>query len=169
MSIAMSVARERAKRCHWNLPWPGRARLALVGGLLVALSGAACDDANTPEQDFTSAWRSAGYEVEDMAKVAESPIGGEACWSARVDKLDTLFCRYKDDAAAAQAHASGLQYVGENTGLALNQKRWMIVVVDRDKTDPKGKSLNRVAKTFLGHKRVLKDPDKKKKKKSDGE
>ena len=135
------------------------ARLALVAWLVVAL--AACDDAGSPEHDFAAAWRSAGASVSTFTKVEDSPIGGQACWSGEVDDIETLFCQYQDAKAAAKAQPSGLRHVGEHTGVAIHRGRWMIVAIDRENRDPSGKALNRLAKTFLSHKRMTEGAAKK--------
>lgn len=135
-------------------------QVVALAGMCGLLALFACDDATSPEQDFTSAWRAADLEVNDLTKLEESPIGGDSCWSAKVDGIETVFCQYKNAGAAAKAHPAGLRHVGEHTGLALNQGRWMIVVVDRDNTDTRGKAINRITNTFLAHKRVQEKPKK---------
>lgn len=135
-------------------------RLGVLIGMCGLLALLACDDTMSPEQDFRAAWAAADLDVQDLKKLDDSPIGGDACWSAQIRRIETVFCQYKDPASAAKAHPAGLRHVGEHTGLALNQGRWMIVVVDRDNVDTKGKAINRIANTFLAHKRVQEKPEK---------
>ena len=140
----------------------GRRPAAIIGGFLALFGTSACEEDVSPEHDFKAAWTEAGASVSTFTKVEDSPIGGEVCWSGTVDDIETLFCRYKDAESATEAHSSGLRHVGAHTGIAINQGSWMIVAIDRDNHDPSGKSINRIAKTFLSHKRVQKKPEQKK-------
>jgi hypothetical protein len=66
-----------------------------------------------------------------------------------VDGLGVTLCSYPDEAGAKAAEPAGLAAVGDATGTALSRGRLLLVVADRAKADPTGKTIDRITKVFL--------------------
>lgn len=104
----------------------------------------------TPEDQVLETWKTAGVEVSDFDAMAGAGIANGTCRAGQVAKMDTVICRYADAAAAKAARPAGITYIGETTGVALHKGPHLLVIADRNKADPAGKTINKVAKMFLG-------------------
>ena len=137
-------------------------RLAVVAavavgfaGAIVVLPGCEEDGASSSsasakaEAPFVAAWKAAGFESSEFQPMAGAGIAGGTCVAGQVNKLEAVLCRYQDEAAAKGAEAAGFTYIGETTGTALSKGSHLLVIADRNKADPSGKTLDKVAKTFL--------------------
>jgi len=67
-----------------------------------------------------------------------------------VSGIDVVLCGYADAKAAQAAEAAGVAAVGETTGTSLSRDTLLLVVADRRKADPAGRTINQITKTFLG-------------------
>lgn len=100
--------------------------------------------AATPRDAVVAAWTS--------AKLAPSPLApaqvafGKDCQSGTVSGLDVVVCNYASPADAKAAEAGGLAWVGGTTGASLAQGSALVVVADRKKADPNGKTINQLMK-----------------------
>lgn len=98
-----------------------------------------------PARDkLVAAWKQAKLDVEPFAR-ADSPIGSDCAMTA-VAKLDVQVCVFASAAEAKAAEAKGLDWVGPTTGTAQAKGATLIVVADRDKADPHGKTINQIVK-----------------------
>ena len=122
-------------------------RAAIVALMLVA--GAACGkgDPSGPTGDVISAWQRAGLEPTAFEPVDAKALGG-TCRAGKVKGIETTVCEFPDAAAAKRAEVTALAQVGEATGAAIAQGRVLLVVADRARTDPNGKSIKEIAKVF---------------------
>jgi hypothetical protein len=117
--------------------------------LVLVLVGAACGkgEPSGPMGDVISAWKQAGLDPSSFEPVDAKDLGG-TCRAGKVKGLDTTVCEYSDAAAAKRAEAAGLAQVGETTGAAIAQGRVLLVIADRGRADPNGKSIKEIAKVF---------------------
>ena len=88
---------------------------------------------------------------EGFARVDPAPDSAAYCEHGQVHGVDTLVCEY----ASEEALTSGTQQVKEgwarvdaHTGAILRAKRTTMVVVDRERREPSGKTINQMAKVF---------------------
>jgi hypothetical protein len=118
--------------------------------LVIALFATACgSDKPTGSADAVLAgWTEAGLEPASFTD-GKSLAGGK-CRQGSVSAMETILCEFPDENAAKKAEADGLAFVGSdmNAGVSLAQGKLLLVVADRKSTDPNGKRLNQIAKTF---------------------
>jgi hypothetical protein len=116
-------------------------RLALT--LLVLLAACSKDGA---AGNAVEAWRRAGLEPGPFARA--DAVGDGTCNAGTVAGIATTLCEYPDAAAAKRAESVGLAKVEGATGLALAEGKLLLVLADRERKDPHGKTINEIAKIF---------------------
>lgn len=122
--------------------------------LVVAALGAACESdsetksAPTSIDEVVSAWTEVGLDASKLAAADERTLAATQCRRGPIGGVDVTICSYPEDTAALEAREAGLKQIGETTGTALPAGRLLLVVADRDKADPHGKTINTIAKTF---------------------
>ena len=137
-------------------PSLARARLAVVA--LAALAAlAACDKdsgkgagAGAPPSDdaLVAAWRKAGLEVSALTTVDGGPYSAATCRGGTVSGVDVVLCRYDSGEDARAAEELGLTAVGGATGAALAHGDRLLVVADRRKQDPSGRTIDAILRAF---------------------
>ena len=113
--------------------------------LLIALALAACHKANkgpTSRDGVIDAWKKGGLEPSAFT-AAKTDIGKD-CASGTVNKLDVLVCTFATAQDAKAAEDAGLKWVGDTTGASRAQGETLIVVADRHKADPSGRTINQI-------------------------
>src|SRR4051812_20790141 len=112
--------------------------------LLIALLVAACSKKSGPtsRDGVIAAWKKGG--LQPSAFTAATTDIGKDCASGTVNKLDVLVCTYPSEKEAKAAEDAGLKWVGDTTGASRAQGETLIVVADRKKADPSGKTINQV-------------------------
>ncbi len=95
-------------------------------------------------------WKEAGLEVGAFAQTDSAPYGGGSCQAGQVAGLDVTLCQHAEPKQADAVKEQALKKVGNATGYALSQGKWVLVVADRKKVDRNGKSMNRLALAFQG-------------------
>jgi hypothetical protein len=101
-------------------------------------------------EKFVGAWKAAGLEPGTFSKVDSADFGGGDCQSGKVSGLDITLCQHASADKARSVQAQALKQVGNNTGYALVNGELVLVVADRGKTDPSGRTMNKVARAFQG-------------------
>jgi hypothetical protein len=126
------------------------AALALAVGCSAEGNAAGSIDVGTagPDEVFASLAKG-GLEAQALAATDGKQLGSGDCKRGVVKGVETTVCRYADEAAAKAAQPKGLAVVGNATGAALSHGPLLLVVADRDKRDPHGKTINQLTKTFL--------------------
>jgi len=101
--------------------------------------------------DVLNAWRSAGLAPEGFVAVQPPPNSAVYCERGRVRGVDTLVCEYTSEEALArgtQQVKEGWVRIDAHTGVILRAKRTTMVVVDRERREPSGKTIGQMAKIF---------------------
>lgn len=125
--------------------------------LLLALVG--CEDSKTapanavaPNDDaLIAAWKKAGLEVSPFTDADAAAYSAQSCRAGTVGGVDVTVCSYDtgEDAAAAQDPALALlEKGGATTASALARGKKLLVVVDKRKADPSGRSINAITGAF---------------------
>jgi len=96
------------------------------------------------------AWKKAGLTVGAFDPVDGAKYGGGDCKGGQVSGIDTVLCTYTTAELAKQAEAQGLETIGEATGSAIAQGAVLLVIADRSKADPQGRTINQMMKLFRG-------------------
>jgi hypothetical protein len=116
-----------------------------------AVSPAAHVQGTPHTDDVLAAWRNAGLAPEGFARVEPAPNSATYCEHGKVRGVDTLVCEYTSEDALARGTAQvkeGWARVDAHTGVILRAKRTMMVVVDRERREPSGKTISLMAKVF---------------------
>ena len=113
--------------------------------ILIAVALAACSKSKggpTSVDGVIAAWKKGGLEPSAFTK-AQVDVGKD-CASGTVNKLDVLVCTFSSDKEAKAAEDAGLKWIGDTTGASRAQGEELIVVADRHKADPSGRTINQV-------------------------
>jgi hypothetical protein len=101
--------------------------------------------------DVLNAWRNAGLAPEGFARVDPAPNSAAYCEHGVIRGVDTLVCEYASEDALArgtQQVKEGWSRVDIHTGVMVRAKRTTMVVVDRERREPSGKTISQLAKVF---------------------
>ncbi|CAN5885944.1 hypothetical protein BH11MYX3_BH11MYX3_40140 [soil metagenome] len=90
------------------------------------------------------AWKKGGLSPSPLTAATVSV--GKDCQSGTVGAVDVLLCVYPTAADAKSAEDAGLTWVGDSTGASQASGSVLIVVADRRKSDPSGRTINQMMK-----------------------
>jgi hypothetical protein len=117
--------------------------------LVAALLAAACGKSDSEAAaSVISAWERAGLAPSKFVEVDGNAFGGGKCRGGAVSGIAATLCEYPDAEAARRAEKTGVAQISDATGLALAQGKLLLVVADRERKDPSGKSINQIARAF---------------------
>lgn len=97
-----------------------------------------------PREALLDAWKKGGLSPSPLTPA--SVAVGKDCQSGTVGALDVLLCVFPSQAEAKQAEDAGLGWVGEATGASQAAGPVLVVVADRRKGDPSGRTINQMMK-----------------------
>lgn len=119
------------------------------GLLVLVLFAVGCggDDGGTVGATV-SAWKSAGLSPTKLKRTKKNALDAKACHTGKVSGIYVELCDYANADAAEKAKKLGLKAVGAHTGVAISRGAWLLVAIDKDKVDPSGRTMNKVAKAF---------------------
>ena len=114
--------------------------------VVLVLALVACHKTSGPtsRDGAIEAWKKGGLQPSAFVE-AKTDIGKD-CASGTVNKLDVMVCTFPNDKDAKAAEDAGLKWVGDTTGASRAQGDVLIVVADRKKADPNGRTINRLMK-----------------------
>lgn len=127
--------------------------------LCALLAAAGCEKENaakaaptplTSEEAVFAKWRDASLQLTTFDVADGEKYGGGACKAGQVNGVDAVICTYDTPEAAEAARPKALEVIGAATGAALAAGSLLLVVVDRRKADPEGRTINQATKIFLG-------------------
>jgi hypothetical protein len=118
--------------------------------VIAAVLAAACsksgtlDKAASARDKVLEAWKADKLAPSELtaAKVAV----GKDCQSGTVEGIDVLVCNFASAAEAKAAEDAGLAWVGPTTGASQAHGAALVVLADRKKADPNGRTINRLMK-----------------------
>jgi len=117
-----------------------------------AASSPATHVQGTPHTDeVLNAWRNAGLAPEGFTRVDPAPNSAAYCEHGLIRGVDTLVCEYASDDAlerGTQQVKEGWARVDTHTGALVRAKRTTMVVVDRERREPSGKTISQLARVF---------------------
>lgn len=120
-----------------------------VGIGLAALLAAGCEEASSSDSDaIVNAWRKAGLMPTVFTPLEDEALKPGACQQGQVNGLEVVLCRYDGAQAARAAQNTGLERVGEATGVSLAAGPHLLMVADREGKDPTGRDINAIATGF---------------------
>jgi len=101
--------------------------------------------------DVLAAWRGAGLAPEGFTRIEPAPNSATYCEHGLIRGVDTLVCEYASEEAltrGTQQVKEGWERVDVHTGVLIRAKRTLMVVVDRERREPSGKTISQMAKVF---------------------
>ena len=122
-----------------------------AAGASASASPAAHVQGTPHTDDVLNAWRSAGLAPEGFARIEPAPNNATFCEHGQVRGVDTLVCEYASEEAltrGTQQVKEGWERVDAHTGVVLRAKRTLMVVVDRERREPSGKTISQMARVF---------------------
>jgi hypothetical protein len=130
-------------------------RLIALPFLLVLL--VACEEEKAksnvaPADDaLLAAWKKAGLEVSPFTDADAKPYSANKCRAGTVGGVDVTLCNYDtgEDASAAQDDALALlEKSGAPTASAIPRGKSLLVVTDKRKADPTGRTIQAITAAF---------------------
>lgn len=97
-----------------------------------------------PRDAVLEAWKKGGLTPSPLTPA--SVAIGKDCQSGTVGAVDVLLCAYPTPAEAKAAEDAGLGWVGDATGASQAAGSVLVVVADRRKADPSGRTINQMMK-----------------------
>jgi hypothetical protein len=114
--------------------------------IAAVLAAAACSKDGpkmpTSRDGVVESWKKGGLEPSPLTE-AKVDVGSD-CASGTVNKLDVLVCTFKSEQEAAAAEDAGLGWIGDHTGASKALGEMLVVVADRRKSDPSGRTINQL-------------------------
>ena len=113
--------------------------------LLIAVALVACHKGKSgpsSRDGVIDAWKKGGLTPSALT-TTQTDVGKD-CAAGTVNKLDVLVCSFPSDKEAKAAEDAGLKWIGDTTGASRAQGDQLIVVADRHKADPNGKTINQI-------------------------
>lgn len=119
--------------------------LALVTSLACGGDG---DGSKASADAVVAAWKAAKLDVSAMTDVDPKPYSATTCRGGTVSGIDVVVCSYGSGEDAQAAEDLGLAQIGSATGAALVRGTRLLVVADRRKVDPSGRTIDAITKAF---------------------
>jgi len=101
--------------------------------------------------EVLTTWRNAGLSPDGFAPLAPTPNGAGYCEHGSVGGVDTVLCEYASDEAVAtgiKLVKEGWARVDAHTAVILQARRTTMAVVDRERREPSGKTINQMVSAF---------------------
>jgi hypothetical protein len=121
-----------------------RTILLVIAAVMLAACGKNSDTSATPRDQVLAAWKA--EKLEPSAMAAAQVAFGKDCQSGSVESIEVLVCNFASPAEAKAAEDAGLAWVGPSTGASQARGAALIVLADRKKSDPSGRTINRLLK-----------------------
>jgi hypothetical protein len=99
-----------------------------------------------PRDAVLAAWKDAKLTPSALTPAPATVAFGKDCQSGTVEGVDVLLCNFASAAEAKAAEDQGLAWIGQATGAAQAHGAALVVLADRRKTDPSGRTINRLMK-----------------------
>jgi hypothetical protein len=143
-------------RCRPSLVVAAIVNAAVAFGLLGALGSlGGCDSAKQTgaagartDDAMVAGWRKAGLDVGKLVTTDAAPFQANACSGGVVGGIDVVLCSYGTAEDAKAAEDLGLATIGAATGASRAHGTRLLVVADRRKADPSGRTIETIMKTF---------------------
>ena len=117
----------------------------MIRGAVLALVLVACSGKGGNARDAVlDAWKA--EKLAPSALTAANVAFGKDCQGGAIEGIDLLLCSYETPAEAKAAEEPGLAWVGAATGASQAHGAALVVLADRKKTDPSGRTINRLLK-----------------------
>lgn len=118
--------------------------------LALLLAGCHHSDETVRLKTVLSAFDAQGWKAtEQLRPVDPGRFSAQTCVGGPLDNLDAVVCELGSAEAAQRAKKGGEAWVANAvTGVALLNGSTMLALADRSRTDPLGKAIHAVTKTY---------------------
>jgi len=116
----------------------------LAVALVAALAACGGDKSSSPRDAVIEAWKA--DKLAPPALTAAQVSFGKDCQGGTIEGIDVMLCNFPSPAEANAAEDAGLAWVGQATGASQARGAALIVLADRKKADPNGRTINRLLK-----------------------
>jgi hypothetical protein len=127
-------------------------RSPLAPVLALSIACVACggdgDGSKTSADAVVAAWKAAKLDVSALTEVDPKPYSATGCRGGTVSGVDVVLCSYGSGEDAQAAEELGLAQIGSATGAALVRGTRLLVVADRRKVDPSGRTIDAITKAW---------------------
>jgi hypothetical protein len=97
-----------------------------------------------PRDAVVAAWKDAKLTVSALTPA--SVAFAKDCQGGTVEGLDVMLCNFASATEAKAAEDQGLSWIGPATGASHAHGAVLVVLADRRKVDPSGRTINRLMK-----------------------
>jgi hypothetical protein len=136
-------------------PSQGRRSFRRYLVLLTAALGVGCGrphvKGTVAVETVLKAWTAEGFDTKGVVNLDPDNWSAGACSRGTVSGVDVLMCEYATDEALAVGEKKIMTDWAEEsvgTGAAVHVSRTILAIADRNKTDPSGRTIARLIKTF---------------------
>jgi hypothetical protein len=106
----------------------------------------------TPHTDqVLAAWRNAGLVPEGFGPMNPKVESATYCEHGKVSGVDTTVCEFENDQTldvGVQKVREGWARIDAHTGVVVRAKNTLLAVVDRERREPSGKTINQIINVF---------------------
>jgi predicted phage tail protein len=107
-------------------------------------SQGAAAPAASPRDAVLDAWKA--NKLAPSAMAPATVAFAKDCQGGTVAGVDALLCSFPSPAEAKSAEDQGLTWVGSATGASLARGQVLVMLADRKKADPNGRTINQLLK-----------------------
>lgn len=123
---------------------PRMQKLVFLMVLALAACSKTADKPATPRDAVLAAWKA---EKLAPSALAAAPIAfAKDCQGGTIENLDLLLCNFATPAEAKAAEPQGNTWIGSVTGASQAHGAALVVLADRKKADPNGRTINKLMK-----------------------
>ncbi|HZJ64637.1 MAG TPA: hypothetical protein VFD36_14060 [Kofleriaceae bacterium] len=115
-----------------------------VVALVACSKSGAFDKSGSARDAVVEAWKA--DKLAPSALTAAQVAFGKDCQSGTIEGIDVLLCNFASADEARAAEDGGLAWVGQATGASQAHGAALVVLADRKKADPNGRTINRLMK-----------------------
>jgi len=121
-------------------------RIVIIGMLSLVACGKGDGDkgAGGARDAVINAWKAEKLTVSALTPATVT--FAKDCQGGTVEGVDLLLCNFASPAEAKAAEDQGLTWVSGATGTSQARGAALVVLADRKKTDPSGRTINRLMK-----------------------
>jgi len=121
-------------------------RILIIGMLSLVACGKGDGDkaAGGARDAVINAWKAEKLTVSALTPATVT--FAKDCQGGTVEGVDILLCNFPTPAEAKAAEDQGRTWIGQATGASQVSGAALVVIADRKKTDPSGRTINRLMK-----------------------
>ena len=100
-------------------------------------------------EQVSQAFTAAGLQPSQFAPTDATRFNASRCYAGRIDGIDAIVCEYATPEALAVGKQAGEQWAASApTAAVLGNGRTLLALADRARTDPNGRTIHKITRTF---------------------